>query len=60
MSESKRRTLSMDFAVEIIELVEYLELLLEIGYYNVKTLLDKCTEVKRILISSINTAKQNT
>lgn len=25
-----------------------------------KFLLDKCTEVKRILISSINTAKQNT
>ena len=36
------------------------QLLLESGYYNDKSLLDNCTEVKRILISSINTAKQNT
>lgn len=38
----------------------WIELLLESGYYNDKTLLDKCTEVKRILISSINTAKEKT
>lgn len=38
----------------------WIELIVESGYYNDKTLLDKCTEVKRILISSINTAKQNT
>ena len=37
----------------------WIELLLESGYYSDKTLLDKCTEVKRILISSINTAKEN-
>lgn len=37
----------------------WIELLIESGYYNDKTLLDKCTEVKRILISSINTAKEN-
>ena len=37
-----------------------IELLLESGYYNDKSLLDNCIEVKRILISSINTAKQNT
>lgn len=38
----------------------WIELLLESGYYNDKDLLDKCIEVKRILISSINTAKGNT
>jgi len=39
----------------------WIELLLESGYYNDKSLLEQCTEVKRILISSINTvkAKQN-
>lgn len=37
----------------------WIELLLESGYYNDKTLLDKCVEIKRILISSINTAKGN-
>ena len=37
----------------------WIELLLESGYYNDKTLLVKCTEIKRILISSINTAKEN-
>lgn len=37
----------------------WIELLIESGYYNDKTLLDKCTEIKRILISSINTAKEN-
>lgn len=38
----------------------WIELLIESGYYDDKTLLDKCTEVKRILITSINTAKENT
>lgn len=37
----------------------WIELLLESGCYNDKTLLDKCTELKRILFSSINTAKEN-
>ena len=37
----------------------WLELLIESGYYDDKTILDKCIEVKRILISSINTAKGN-
>ena len=37
----------------------WIELLLEIGYYNDKTILEKCTEIKRILIASINTAKEN-
>ena len=35
----------------------WLELLLESGYYNDRTILDRCVEIKRILISSINTAK---
>lgn len=38
----------------------WIELLLESGYYNDKTILEKCTEIKRILIASINTAKENT
>lgn len=37
----------------------WIELLIESGYYDDKTLLDKCMEVKKILISSINTAKEN-
>lgn len=37
----------------------WLELLIESGYYNDKTILDKCVELKRILIASINTAKDN-
>ena len=37
----------------------WLELLIESGYYNDKVILDKCIEVKRILIASINTAKDN-
>ena len=37
----------------------WLELLLESGYYSDKTVLDKCIEVKKILIASINTAKEN-
>ena len=37
----------------------WIELLIESGYYNDKSLLDKCTVIKRILISSINTAKNN-
>ncbi|MBO5321477.1 MAG: four helix bundle protein [Clostridia bacterium] len=45
---------------ECSETEYWIELIVESGYYNDKTLLDKCTEVKRILISSINTAKQNT
>ena len=36
----------------------WLELLLESGYYYDKTILDRCVEVKRILIASINTAKE--
>ena len=31
----------------------------ESGYYSDKELLNKCIEVKRILIASINTAKEN-
>ena len=37
----------------------WLELLIESGYYNSKTILEQCIEIKKILISSINTAKQN-
>ena len=37
----------------------WLELLIESGYYGDKTILNQCVEIKRILISSINTAKEN-
>ena len=36
----------------------WLELLIESGYYNDKSVLDDCIEIKKILISSINTAKE--
>ena len=35
----------------------WLELLIESNYYSDKTILDRCIEIKRILITSINTAK---
>ena len=44
---------------ECSETEYWLELLIESGYYNDKTILDRCVEVKRILIASINTAKEN-
>ena len=37
----------------------WLELLLESGYYEDPSVLKQCTEVKRLLIASINTAKKN-
>ena len=44
---------------ECSETEYWIELVLESGYYHDKTLLDQCTELKRILISSLNTAKAN-
>ena len=35
----------------------WLELLIESGYYSNKTVLEHCTELKRLLIASLNTAK---
>ncbi len=37
----------------------WLELLIESGYYADKAILEKCIELKKILIASINTAKSN-
>lgn len=37
----------------------WLELLIESGYYSDNSILDKCIEVKKLLIASINTAKAN-
>ena len=39
---------------ECSETEYWLELLIESGYYYDKTILDRCVEVKRILIASIN------
>ena len=36
----------------------WIELLLESGLYSDKEILDKCVELKKLLISSINTAKK--
>lgn len=44
---------------ECSETEYWLELLIESGYYNDKTILDRCIEIKRMLIVSINTAKEN-
>lgn len=43
---------------ECSETEYWLELLTESGYYYDKTILDRCVEVKKILIASINTAKK--
>ena len=37
----------------------WLELLIESGYFGDKSILDRGVEIKRILISSINTAKEH-
>ena len=37
----------------------WLELLIESGYYRDRSILEQCIEIKKILISSINTAKKN-
>ncbi len=37
----------------------WIELLIESGYYDDKLILDNCIELKKILISSINTAKKS-
>lgn len=37
----------------------WLELLIESGYYHDISILDQCIEIKKLLISSINTAKNN-
>lgn len=36
-----------------------MKLLIESGYYDDKTMLNRCIEIKRILIASINIAKGN-
>lgn len=38
----------------------WLELLIESGYHSDSTILEHCIEMKRLLISSLNTAKKNT
>ena len=37
----------------------WLELLIESGYYNDNKISESCIEIKKLLISSINTAKNN-
>ena len=36
----------------------WLELLIESGYYSDKAILDRCVEIKKMLVASINTAKK--
>ena len=45
---------------ECSETEYWIELIIESGYFNDKTLLERCVEIKRMLIASLNTAKQNT
>ena len=44
---------------ETYETEYWLELLIDGGYYNNTEILHKCIELKKMLISSINTAKEN-
>ena len=37
----------------------WLELLIESGYYHDRAILEQCIEVKKLLVASINTAKNN-
>jgi len=43
---------------ECAESEYWIELLIESGYYDNKAILDNCIEIKKLLISSINTAKK--
>lgn len=55
-------TLSQDLPIALKECAEseyWLELLLESSYTENEVVLDHCLEVKKILIASINTAKNN-
>ncbi len=54
MSESKLRTLSMDFAVEIVNLVR------ELRSKHETVIANRIGTIRRILIASINTVKENT
>ena len=45
---------------EASETEYWLELLIDSGYYDDCEILEQCIEVKKLLISSINTAKNNT
>lgn len=45
---------------ECAESEYWLELLRESGYYEDNGILEQCVEIKRMLISSINTCKRNT
>ena len=50
------------FEIALKELNEseyWIELLIESGYYDDKSILENCIELKKMLISSINTAKKN-
>ena len=44
---------------ECSETEYWIELLIESGYSNNEEILNNCTELKKMLISSINTAKKN-
>ena len=44
---------------ECYETEYWIELLIDGGYYNNKDIYENCIEIKKILISSINTAKEN-
>jgi four helix bundle protein len=43
---------------ECAESEYWIELLVESGYYDDREILEKCIEVKKMLISSVNTAKK--
>ena len=49
----------VDFWKVISNSEYWIELLIESGYYDDKKILENCIELKKILISSINTAKKN-
>lgn len=44
---------------ECAESEYWIELLIESGYYDDKVILENCIEIKRMLVSSVNTVKRN-
>ena len=54
MTESKLRNLSVEFSVKIIKLCENIK-----GHYSLTNQLERSGTTRKMLISSINTAKAN-
>ena len=54
MAENKLTDMSTEFAIQILKLTENIK-----GHYSLSNQLERSGSIRRMLISSINTAKEN-